>query len=66
MSEEETRNLIQKYKDRYWLNSDEELWQFIANCLARDLIDAKAKILYLTNKLEERKKLDDTKTTGIA
>ena len=60
MSEEETRELIQRYKDRYWLNSDEELWQFIANCLARDLIESKKQVCYMKEKLKLMEKMNDT------
>lgn len=73
MSEQETQELIQDYKNRYmsYRNSisyreveDKELWQFLANCLARDLIKAKSDIVYINSKIREMEKLNGITNTS--
>ena len=66
MSEQETKELIQRYRERYRTNGhyDEiSAWEFLANSLARDLIDARSKILYMNEKLRILEKMNDTAKT---
>lgn len=70
MSEQETRELIQKYREQYRTNNQynvENAWEFIANSLARDLLLAKSEIKYMKSKIREMELLNEyTAKTKIA
>lgn len=62
MSEAETQELIQTYRDRYLRGQYDEInaWEFLANSLARDLIESKSQIRYMKTKIREMEELYDT------